>query len=157
MKDFTEQSLYLWFENYNEYKEYYKKKRIMETGVLNSDFIKKHLQRETELENKIEELEKKLNKESDVLSILNDPNDLREHLLMKLASCMSVSLHDNHYGIGTLNYYNAPVYDVSISATLSEAEFNLLQKLNESLRSSYEKDYNFFKDSSNLAQMYRYE
>lgn len=154
MKDLTELALGLWFENYNEYKEYYKKKRIMETGVLNSDFIKKHLQRETELENKIEELEKKLNKESDI-SILNDPNDLREHLLMKLASCMSVALHNdnNYYGIGGLNnkYYAAPIYEVSISTTLSEAEFSLLQKMNESLRSSYEKDYNFFKDSPKWA------
>ena len=74
---------------------------------------------------------------------------------MKLASCMSVALHNdnNYYGIGGLNnkYYTTPIYEVSISTTLSEAEFSLLQKMNESLRSSYEKDYNFFKDSPKWA------
>lgn len=138
--EFTEQTLYLWFENYKKYKEYYNNKRIMESGVLNSEFIKQHIQRETELENKIEELERKLNKKSEI-SILNDPTDLKERLLLKLASCMSVSLNDNYYddGIGSLNTkYYVPGYKVSISAVLSESEYDLLKQLNESLRKNYD-------------------
>jgi len=112
----------------------------MESGVLNSEFIKQHIQRETELENKIEELERKLNKKSEI-SILNDPNDLKERLLLKLASCMSVSLNDNYYddGIGSLNTkYYVPGYQISISAVLSEPEYDLLKQLNESLRKNYD-------------------
>ena len=142
----TYQTFKLWWELNNKDLNYKKGCSNMndnnECGVLNKNFIKVHLQRETELENKVAELEKKLNcKDNNVLAF-NDPNDLREHLLRKFAACMSLSLTSDRsydYGIGSLTNqprFYSPTYEVSISTVLSEEEFYLLRQLAESMRSS---------------------
>jgi len=143
----TYQALKLWFEYRDKdinYKNWWNMKDNIEGGILNKDFIKKHLQRETELENKVEELEKKLNCKDNSILDFNDPNDLREHLLKKLAACMSVSLNSDrsyNYEIGSLtneSCFLTPTYEVSISTILSEPEYVLLRNLSDSIRSSWD-------------------
>lgn len=143
----TYQALKLWWELNNKdlnYKNGGNMNDNNEGVVLNKNFIKVHLQRETELENKVAELEEKLNHKDNSVLTFNDPNDLREHLLRKLAACMSVSLTSDRsydYGIGSLSNeprFFTPTYEVSISTVLSEPEFSLLRELADSMRSSWD-------------------
>ena len=144
--DPTYQALKLWWESNKDlnYKNGVNMNDNNECGVLNKNFIKVHLQRETELENKVAELEEKLNHKDNSVFAFNDPNDLREHLLRKFAACMSVSLNSDrsyNYGIGSLtneSRFLTPTYEVSISAILSEPEFGLLRNLSDSMRSSWD-------------------
>ena len=143
----TYQVLKLWWESNNKdfnYKNGVNMNDNDECGVLNKNFIKVHLQRETELENKVAELEEKLNRKDNSVFTFNDPNDLREHLLRKLAACMSVSLNSDRsyiYGVGSLSNesrFFMPTYEVSISTVLSEEEYYLLRNLAESMRPSWD-------------------
>lgn len=124
----------LWFETNKEHE------RVMEEnkfGLLNKEFVKKHLQRETELENRIEELENKLkniNKNTDIVNNFYYSDDMCKSLLAKIALRMTVlNVCDPSIYIGsndiTSSYYNN-FKTISIdNVDISTDEYNFLYSL----------------------------
>lgn len=102
-------------------------------GILNKDFIKKHINYEKELENKIEELENKLK----INRVQNDVNQngIGQYILRKLASNMTINFEEPNmmYGLGgtpinSLNIMPRVTMRVN-SFEISEVEFNYLKSL----------------------------
>lgn len=77
-----------------------KKFRNMENegGILNGEFIKNHLKRETELEDKIFELENKIRALKDITNNTGNISDIGYRLLIKIAMCMQIELPQYEYG-----------------------------------------------------------
>ena len=72
----------------------------IECGVLNGEFIKKHLKRETELEDKIYELENKIKALRDITNSSDTVSDIGHRLLIKIAMRMSIEISNHSYGYG---------------------------------------------------------
>ena len=79
----------LFFDTMNNYKD--DKENDKNFGILNKEFIKNYLKRETELENKIVELEDKLKDVNKSINITNKfTDDMCRSLLRKIASKMTI-------------------------------------------------------------------
>lgn len=106
-----------------------KKFRNMENkgGVLNGEFIKKHLERETELEDKIFELENKIRVLQD---ITNNTGDIGHQLLIKIAMNMQIELPQYEYdGIG-IRHMNYGVGQLRVDGVdINEQELQYLKTL----------------------------
>lgn len=115
-----------------------KKFRNMENkgGVLNGDFIKKHLERETELEDKIFELENKIRVLQDITNNTGDINDIGHRLLIKIAMRMQIELPQYEYectdiGIG-IRHMNYGVGQLRVDGVdIDEQELQYLKTLIE--------------------------
>ena len=107
--DPIKETIKLWWEYRDKdinYKNWWNMKDTVEGGILNKDFIKKHLQRETELEDKVFELENKIKalREASKGTI----NDIGARLLTKIAMRMQIQMPemslDKYYSrAGTVN------------------------------------------------------
>lgn len=119
-----------------------KKFRNMENkgGVLNGEFIKKHLERETELEDKVFELENQLKVLKDFKSkALKESigvGDIGVRLLTKIAMCMQIKLSQYGYectdiGIG-IRHMNYGVGQLRVDGVdIDEQELQYLKTLIE--------------------------
>ena len=113
-------------------------------GVLNGEFIKKHLERETELEDKVFELENQLKVLKDFKSrALKESigvDDIGVRLLTKIAMCMqielpqygyectdiSIGIRHMNYGVGQLRVDGVDIDEQELQylKTLIEPNFN---------------------------------
>ena len=96
------EAIKLWFEYRDKdinYKNWWNIKDNIEGGILNKDFIKKHLQRETELEDKVFELENKIKElkefKTKALKESIGVDDIGARLLTKIAMRMQINLEHN--------------------------------------------------------------
>ena len=84
-----------------EYKDSWNMKDNIEGGVLNKDFIKNHLQRETELEDKVFELENKIKElkefKTKALKESIGVDDIGARLLTKIAMRMQIQMPEMSY------------------------------------------------------------
>ena len=88
-----------------------KKIRNMENkgGVLNGEFIKKHLEKETELENKIFELENKIKILQETSKGTINTDDIGARLLTKIAMRMRINLQNS---LDSASWMNTPTLSV---------------------------------------------
>ena len=114
-----------------------KKFRNMENegGILNGEFIKNHLKKETELEDKIFELENKIRALQDITNNTGDISDIGHRLLIKIAMCMQIELPQYEYtdigiGIRPMNYYGVGKLRVD-GVDIDEQELQYLKTLIE--------------------------
>ena len=93
----------------------------IEGGILNKDFIKKHLQRETELEDKVFELENKIKElkefKTKALKGSIGVDDIGARLLTKIAMRMQIQMPEMSWNIGSNSIGNHSIY--TGTATLS--------------------------------------
>lgn len=117
-----------------------------EGGILNGEFIKNHLKKETELEDKIFELENKIRALQGITNNTGDINDIGHRLLIKIALHMQIELpqygyegHDigisgisNNYGLGELRVDGVYIDEQELTylKTLVEPKFetNIINK-----------------------------
>lgn len=116
-----------------------------EGGILNGEFIKNHLKKETELEDKIFELENKIRALQDITNNNDNINDIGHRLLIKIAMCMQIELpqygyegHDigisgiSNYGLGELRVDGVYIDEQELTylKTLVEPKFetNIINK-----------------------------
>ena len=98
------EAIKLWFEYRDKdinYKNWWNMKDNIEGGILNKDFIKKHLQRETELEDKVFELENKIKElkefKTKALKESIGVDDIGARLLTKIAMRMQIQMPEMSY------------------------------------------------------------
>lgn len=98
------EAIKLWFEYRDKdinYKNWWNMKDNIEGGILNKDFIKKHLQRETELEDKVFELENRIKElkefKTKALKESIGVDDIGARLLTKIAMRMQIQLPEMSY------------------------------------------------------------
>ena len=103
-----DEAIKLWFEYRDKdinYKDWYNMNDNIEGGILNKDFIKNHLQRESELEDKIFELENKIKALREAAKGTINTDDIGARLLTKIAMRMQINLQHNlestSWGINT--------------------------------------------------------
>ena len=115
-----------------------KKFRNMENkgGVLNGEFIKNHLKKETELEDKIFELEKKIKSLQNITSNTGDIDDIGHRLLIKIAMRMQIDLPQygyEGYDIGINDVSNFGLGQLRVDGVyIDEQELTYLKTLVES-------------------------
>ena len=114
----------LWLEYRDKdinYKNWWNMKDNIEGGILNKDFIKKHLQRETELEDKVFELENKIKElkefKTKALKGSIGVDDIGARLLTKIAMRMQIQMPEMSWNIGSNSIGNHSTY--AGTATLS--------------------------------------
>jgi hypothetical protein len=102
-----DEAIKLWLEYRDKdinYKNWWNMKDNIEGGILNKDFIKKHLQRETELEDKVFDLENKIKElkkfKTNALKESIGVDDIGARLLTKIAMRMSIDISNHSYGYG---------------------------------------------------------
>ena len=101
------EAIKLWFEYRDKdinYKNWWNMKDNIEGGILNKDFIKKHLQRETELEDKVFELENKIKALREASKGTIDTNDIGARLLAKIAMRMQIQIPEMSWDMGPGSY-----------------------------------------------------
>lgn len=138
--DLTEQAIGLWikYRNMNEI-------NTVNLGVLTKEFVKKHLKRETELENKVAELEQKLKASKTINNIINNDaeNDLCKSLLTRIAMQMSISLEE--YPHDDFSPYTIRDHTPTLSCynvLISEQEYQYLRSLVEPIYSNMVNEFN---------------
>lgn len=109
------EAIKLWLEYRDKdinYKNWWNMKDNIEGGILNKDFIKKHLQRETELEDKVFELENKIKElkefKTKALKESIGVDDIGARLLTKIAMRMQIEMPEMSYdstawGLSSIN------------------------------------------------------
>ena len=105
--DPMEEVMKLWWEYRDKdinYKNWWNMKDNVEGGILNKDFIKKHLQRETELEDKVFELENKIKALREASKGTIDTNDIGARLLAKIAMRMQIQIPEMSWDMGPGSY-----------------------------------------------------
>ena len=110
------EAIKLWLEYRDKdinYKNWWNMKDNIEGGILNKDFIKKHLQRETELEDKVFELENKTKALKGSIGV----DDIGARLLTKIAMRMQIQMPEMSWNIGSNSIGNRSIY--TGTATLS--------------------------------------
>ena len=105
------EAIKLWFEYRDKdinYKNWWNMKDNIEGGILNKDFIKKHLQRETELEDKVFELENKIKElkefKTKALKESIGVDDIGARLLAKIAMRMQIQIPEMSWDMGPGSY-----------------------------------------------------
>ena len=105
------EAIKLWFEYRDKdinYKNWWNMKDNIEGGILNKDFIKKHLQRETELEDKVFELENKIKElkefKTKALKESIGVDDIGARLLTKIAMRMQIQMPEMSWDSGPGSY-----------------------------------------------------
>lgn len=118
------EAIKLWLEYRDKdinYKNWWNMKDNIEGGILNKDFIKKHLQRETELEDKVFELENKIKElkefKTKALKGSIGVDDIGARLLTKIAMRMQIQMPEMSWNIGSNSIGNRSIY--TGTATLS--------------------------------------
>ena len=106
-----DEAIKLWFEYKDKdinYKNWWNMKDNIEGGILNKDFIKKHLQRETELEDKVFELENKIKElkefKTKALKESIGVDDIGARLLTKIAMRMQIEMPEMSWDAGPGSY-----------------------------------------------------
>jgi hypothetical protein len=122
--DPIKETIKFWWEYRDKdinYKNWWNMKDTIEGGILNKDFIKKHLQRETELEDKVFELENKIKElkkfKTKALKESIGVDDIGARLLTKIAMRMQIQMPEMTWDIGSNSIGNRNI--CAGTATLS--------------------------------------
>lgn len=97
------EAIKLWLEYRDKdinYKNLWNMKDNIEGGILNKNFIKKHLQRETELEDKVFELENKIKSLQELVKGNINTDDIGARLLTKIAMKMRIQMSEMSWDMG---------------------------------------------------------
>ena len=120
------EAIKLWFEYRDKdinYKNWWNMKDNIEGGILNKDFIKKHLQRETELEDKVFELENKIKALREASKGTIDTNDIGARLLAKIAMRMQIQIPEMSWDMGPGSYaVHADTATLSVDDVLVDSQ-----------------------------------